>query len=72
MKIFLLTHDHRHGADTYLFKSSKDREIHINSECYEDRSEIEDVIKHFNIDFENRYSETIDIVEQHDEIPVID
>lgn len=36
----ILTHDHRHGVDTYLFKSEKNREIDIHSECYEDRKEI--------------------------------
>lgn len=72
MKTFNLTHDHRHGADTYTFRSSRDRTIYIHHECYNDRSEIEDIISYFNIDFEQRYSETIDISEVTENIPIID
>jgi len=61
MKLFILTHTHKFGSTLYLFHSKKNRNISINSECYEDREDIEDIIKHFKIDFENRYEESIDI-----------
>lgn len=69
---YLLTHSHKHGMDHYHFMSTKDRSIHIHSEIYDDRKEIEDILSLFNIDFEQRYSETIDIEQVTENYPFID
>ena len=59
METYLLTHEHRFGATSYIFKSKSNHEGHYNNESSE--SDIKAVTEPLDIDFEWERGETINI-----------